>query len=44
VLCSASQIGPYSRRIDRSRIVEQTRRRLLASPLSQLYYSLYRYL
>jgi glycosyl transferase family 25 len=44
VLGSASQIGPYSRRIDRSRIVEQTRRRLLASPLSQLYYSLYRYL
>lgn len=44
VLGRASQIGPYTRRIDRSRIVEKLRRRVLASPVSELYYSLYRYL
>lgn len=44
VLGTASQIGPYTRRIDRSRLVEKLRRRVLASPVSELYYSLYRYL
>jgi glycosyl transferase family 25 len=44
VLGAASQIGPHTRRIDRSRLVQAARRRLLASPVSQFYYSLYRYL
>jgi glycosyl transferase family 25 len=44
VLGAASQIGPHTRRLDRSRLVEGARRRMLASPLSELYYSLYRYL
>lgn len=44
VLGKASQIGPYTRRIDRSRIFEKIRRRVLASPMSAFYYSLYRYL
>jgi GR25 family glycosyltransferase involved in LPS biosynthesis len=40
----ASQIGPHTRRLDRWRIVESTRRRLLASRVGALYYSLYRWL
>lgn len=44
VLGAASQIGPYTRRIDRSRLLQNMRRRLLASPASEIYYSLYRYL
>ncbi len=44
VLGSASQIAPHTRRLDRSRLIESARRRLLASSVSQLYYSLYRYL
>jgi glycosyl transferase family 25 len=44
VLGTASQIGPYTRRIDRSRLFEKLRRRVLASSVSELYYALYRYL
>ncbi len=44
VLGAASQIGPYTRRIDRSRLFEKLRRRVLASSVSELYYALYRYL
>jgi glycosyl transferase family 25 len=44
VLGAASQIGPYTRRLDRSVLIQDIRRRLLASPASALYYSLYRYL
>ena len=44
VLGAASQIGPYTHRIDRSRLFEKLRRRVLASPVSQMYYALYRYL
>ena len=40
----ASQIGPYTSRIDRSRFVEKARRHLLASRASALYYRLYRFL
>ncbi|HVE49711.1 MAG TPA: glycosyltransferase family 25 protein [Casimicrobiaceae bacterium] len=38
-----SQIEPYTYRIDRSRLVERARRRILASRLSELYYRLYRF-
>lgn len=44
VLGAASQIGPHTRRIDRSRLFETVRRRVLASAVSEFYYSLYRYL
>jgi hypothetical protein len=44
VLGAASQIGPYTRRLDRSALFENLRRRLLSSALSQYYYALYRYL
>lgn len=44
VLGAASQIGPYTRRLDRSPLIETVRRRVLASALSQFYYALYRYL
>ena len=44
VLGAASQIGPHTRRLDRSKLVEEARRRLLSSPVSELYYSLYRFL
>jgi len=44
VLGTASQIGPYTRRIDRSRWFEKVRRRMMASAVSDFYYSLYRYL
>ncbi len=45
VLGAASQIAPYTRRIDRSRLFEQLRRKILASTLSQMYYdALYRHL
>lgn len=44
VLGAASQIGPYTRRLDRSHLIENVRRRVLASPLSEYYYALYRYL
>lgn len=43
-LAAASQIGPHTRRIDRAPWFQRARRRLLASPVSELYYSLYRYL
>jgi glycosyl transferase family 25 len=39
-----SQIEPYTFRIDRWRLVERARRRLLSSRVTQLYYSLYRLL
>jgi len=44
VLGTASQIGPYTRRFDRSRWFESVRRRMMASAVSDIYYSLYRYL
>ena len=40
----ASQIAPHTWRIDRSRLVEKARRRILASRASALYYQLYRLL
>ncbi|HVF62448.1 MAG TPA: glycosyltransferase family 25 protein [Casimicrobiaceae bacterium] len=40
----ASQIEPYTFRLDRTRIVEYARRRILASRVSALYYRLYRFL
>jgi len=43
VLGPASQIAPYTRRLDRWKPVEVLRRRLLASPVSDAYYALYRY-
>jgi len=39
-----SQIEPYTNRVDRWRLVEIARRRLLSSRVTQLYYSLYRLL
>jgi glycosyl transferase, family 25 len=39
-----SQIEPYTYRIDRARIVEFARRRIIASRVSALYYKLYDYL
>jgi glycosyl transferase family 25 len=39
-----SQIEPTTFRLDRARLVEGARRRLLASRVSDLYYRLYRYL
>jgi len=39
-----SQIEPYTYRIDRSRIVEVARRRIIASRVSAIYYKLYEYL
>jgi glycosyl transferase family 25 len=39
-----SQIEPHTSRIDRWSVVEQTRRRILASRLSEVYYSIYRFL
>lgn len=39
-----SQIEPSTYRLDRLRLVESARRRLLASRVSDLYYRLYRYL
>jgi glycosyl transferase, family 25 len=39
-----SQIEPHTFRIDRWRLVERARRRLLSSRVTQLYYSLYRLL
>jgi len=44
VLGAASQIGPYTRRIDRSVLFQKLRRNLLASAIGEFYYSLYRYL
>lgn len=44
LLGPASQIEPYTYRIDRSRLVELARRRILASRVSALYYRLYRLL
>jgi GR25 family glycosyltransferase involved in LPS biosynthesis len=40
----ASQIEPYTYRIDRARVVEAARRRIIASRVSDLYYRLYRLL
>lgn len=40
----ASQIEPFTFRIDRSRVVERARRKILASRVSELYYRLYRFL
>ena len=39
-----SQIQPFTNRIDRARIVELARRRIIASRVSALYYKLYDYL
>ena len=39
-----SQIEPYTYRIDRARLVEAARRRIIASRVSALYYKLYDYL
>ena len=44
LLGSQSQIEPTTYRIDRARIVELARRRIIASRVSALYYKLYRYL
>jgi len=44
ILGTASQIEPYTWRIDRARIVATTRRRLLASKVGDFYYALYRFL
>ena len=44
VLGVASQIEPYTFRIDRARVVEAARRRIIASRVSALYYKLYDYL
>jgi glycosyl transferase family 25 len=44
VLGAASQIGPYTKRLDRSRLFQNVRRRILSSAVSELYYSLYRFL
>ena len=44
VLGSASQIGPYTRRLDRAHWFEKVRRRMMASAVSDIYYALYRYL
>ena len=40
----ASQIEPFTYRIDRFRVVEAARRRIIASRVSDLYYRLYRLL
>jgi GR25 family glycosyltransferase involved in LPS biosynthesis len=39
-----SQIEPFTYRIDRARIIELARRRIIASRVSALYYKLYEYL
>lgn len=39
-----SQIEPHTTRVDRWRVVESMRRRFLGSRLSELYYSVYRFL
>ncbi len=45
VLGAASQIGPYTRRLDRLHLLQRMRRRVLTSSVGQLYYStVYRYL
>jgi glycosyl transferase family 25 len=43
-LGAASQIEPFTYRIDRFRVVEAARRRIIASRVSDLYYRLYRLL
>lgn len=43
-LGALSQIAPYTFRIDRARVVEAARRRIIASRVSALYYELYRFL
>ena len=44
VLGAASQIGPHTNRLDRWRLLEAARRRLLSSRVGALYYSLYRFM
>jgi GR25 family glycosyltransferase involved in LPS biosynthesis len=44
VLGVDSQIEPFTHRIDRSRIVELARRRVIASRVSAFYYKLYEYI
>ena len=44
IVGTESQIGPYTNRLDRWRLVEMARRRLLSSRVSALYYALYRFL
>lgn len=44
MLGAQSQIEPTTYRIDRARIVESARRRIIASRVSAFYYKLYRYL
>lgn len=39
-----SQIEPFTHRLDRSRLLDRARRRLLASRVSDAYYALYRWL
>ncbi len=41
---ATSQIEPFTFRIDRSRLIEKARRRILASRVSAIYYRLYDYL
>jgi GR25 family glycosyltransferase involved in LPS biosynthesis len=43
-LGTVSQIEPFTYRIDRTRLVEAARRRIIASRVSDLYYRLYRLL
>jgi glycosyl transferase family 25 len=43
-LGARSQIEPHTHRIDRWKVIERARRRLLESRMSKLYYSLYRLL
>ena len=45
VLGAISQIGPYTRRLDRLHLLQRVRRRVLTSTVGELYYStVYRYL
>ena len=45
VLGAVSQIGPYTRRLDRLHLLQRMRRRVLTSSVGELYYStVYRYL
>jgi hypothetical protein len=44
LLGAQSQIEPTTFRIDRARIVELARRRIIASRVSAFYYKLYRFL
>ena len=43
-LAQASQIQPHTFRLDRTRLLEYARRRLLGSRVGDLYYGIYRWL